>query len=744
MKKLSVPKIKEFFKELDYRHYVCVAITAGLIIFTAFMFPYAIGRLIEAIRDFGRSIAYWFVESFGLPGYVSPSVISMSKMPFTISDKVPASWEAFKVTWNNYWTLFGSETNFVGYLGTFSKGTRGFSIALSVIVPLVVILFILVYVHLKKNDKRYVGDSKPLRIFKKVSDKTYKPTKVWLISFNDFVKLNKYYVRIWAVIWAFSFNFFSILIEVIAYYYYFVSSLDTASLYMQFYKLLLDLSVMYKFIPVLGWVIIGCIIFNAVRKYLGYQKLNHHEAKNCGFINERGVFSLIVAPMRQGKTKLATSMALSEEVILRNMAYDIILESDLKFPNFPWLTFERSLKQAMNKGSVYNLATCKRFVLSKMMKFYKHPKRQNIFIYDYERYGLEYDNARYIEKLEDVLIDYAQAYFVYVCQTSLIISNYSIRVDNVFISKGNFPRWASDFFKIDSRFAEAHSRHSHIIDYDTLHLGKKVCDDSKFAFEFGVLNITEIAKECLNQLEMQGIDKNADESNPKNDGFVDWVKMSGHNANISHRCFLRIFADDQREQNLRAGLREVGEILRVENVEKDKLAMPGFFIGEILYAIHRFIVKKLHIEVRYNKENCNFLLYYILHTIASKIETYYNRIYGIFGYEQMKVSIQDGAQENEKRMHKYYISNKKDLSRRYATDCLGDMLSVRALRATLGLDKTQTYKNVRATNDELNLQKSHFIMRVNEMLSEKVKNVSSKRSKPKIHPLIQQKLQREK
>ena len=172
--------------------------------------------------------------------------------------------------------------------------------------------------------------------------------------------------------------------------------------------------------------------------------------------------------------------------------------------------------------------------------------------------------------------------------------------------------------------------------------------------------------------------------------------------------------------------------------------MPGFFLGEILYALHRLIIKKLHIEVRYNKENCNFLLYYILHTIASKIEAYHDRIYGIFGYEQMKLSIQDGAQVNEKRMHKYYISYKKDLSRRYATDCLGDTLAVRALRASVGLDKTPTYKGVRATKEELDMQNSHFIMRINEQLVDKLEDVSLKRDKPKIHPLIQQKLQRAK
>lgn len=717
MKKLSVPKIKQFFKELNYRHYICAAITAVFIVMSAVVFPYAYGRIIEAFRDFGRSIGYWFVESFGLSAYIAPSVTTLSKMPFTISDKIPESWEAFKSSWEKYWQLFADSKSFIAYLGTFGTLARALSIVLAIVVPVFLILFIIVYVNLKNNNNQRIGDSKPLQIFKKISDYTYRPIKSWCVEFRDFLKLNKFYIYIWVVIWAFNFNLFSVVIEIIAYYYYFVSSIDTASLYLQFYKLLLDLSVVYKFIPVWGWCIIACIVFNAVRKHIGYQKLNHYEAKNCGFINERGVFSLIVAPMRSGKTKLSTSMALSQQVMFRREAYKVILECDLKFCYFPWRNFERALESALAKGSVYNLATCKRFVKSKMLKFYRHREKRFLFGYDFERYGLEYDNAKYIESLEDVLTDYAQAYFIYICQTSLIVSNYSIREDDEFVTKGHFPKWLSDFFKKDSRYVQVYSRHSHIIDYDTLRLGKKVCDNSRFAFEFGVLDITEIAKECLNQLEMQGIDKNAEESNPKNDGFVDWVKMCGHNATVAYRCFLRIFADDQREQNLLAGLREVGEIISVEKVEKDKLAMPGFWFGEILYALHRFIIEKLHIEVRYNNENCNFLLYYILHSVASKIEAYYSRIYGIFGYELMTVSVQDGKQCEEKREHKYYISYKKDLSRRFATDCLGDMLSVRALRASIGLDKTPTYKNVRATKEELELQKSHFISRINEKLT---------------------------
>ena len=115
----------------------------------------------------------------------------------------------------------------------------------------------------------------------------------------------------------------------------------------------------------------------------------------------------------------------------------------------------------------------------------------------------------------------------------------------------------------------------------------------------------------------------------------------------------------------------------------------------------------LHKKVRYNQGG-NSLLYYILHMVLSKIESYYNRIYNIFGYDVLNVSVQDGAQDNDKKMHKFYISNKKDLSARDSTDCLSDLLAVRALRAAWGLDDSPSFPNNKATVDDFKKMNSYF------------------------------------
>ena len=732
--------MKNFFKNLNYRHYICCGITIGFILISAFCFPYAFPRLGESFRDFGLSIAYHYTELFGFEGLISPTVTSLSEMPFTMPYFFPETWEEFTIKWKLYWNAFADGNNFINYI----LSSRGFmkilARILTLALPIIFIFILLIRTIISKKNVRHNQDTKPLIIFKKLSDKVYRPTKKFICEFIDFVKnyskelplLRKpkpgdivepteiKYYQLWAFIWLLNFNILTVLIEFLSFYFYFVISFDFINIYGQVYKLLLDLSVIIEFVPIPLWIVFGMWVVDKIRKKIGDDVLWHHELMNRGFINERGVFTLITAPMRGGKNKLEVSFTLSREVMFIDNAYKIILKSDLKFPYFPWIIFEKSLQRAMAKGSVYNLATCRRFVFSKMQKFYKRPLKRNLWGYDFEKYPMDYDNAKYIETLEEVLSNYAQAYFIYVEKTSLIISNYSIRVDTLLDTIGNFPLRNTDFFKRDSKLVDSMSRHSHILNFDVLRLGKKVAEESGFAFEFGIIDITEIGKDRLNMVESMELKKDDKETNQKNDGFDDWVKMCGHNATIDYQCFVSIYADEQRDENLPASLRQVGEIIQIDENEKGLLAMPLFFVEELLHSFLSSKFMDLHKEIRYNRGD-NTLLYHIIHTIVSKFESYYDRIYGQYGYEKMKVLVMDGKKEKEAKTHKIFISNKKDLSKRYSTDCLSELLTVRALRAIWGLSKEPEYEKDRATLEELKKQNSYFITRTVDLLSDKKK-----------------------
>ena len=94
------------------------------------------------------------------------------------------------------------------------------------------------------------------------------------------------------------------------------------------------------------WVIPICIypVFERFRKRIALNKLRHYEARNCGFINELPIVSITCGSMGKRKTTVITDMSLSQEVMFRQKALSILQNTDLKFPYFPWICFEKELQ----------------------------------------------------------------------------------------------------------------------------------------------------------------------------------------------------------------------------------------------------------------------------------------------------------------------------------------------------------------------------------------------------------------
>ena len=57
-------------------------------------------------------------------------------------------------------------------------------------------------------------------------------------------------------------------------------------------------------------------------------------------------------------------------------------------------------------------------------------------------------------------------------------------ISNVLDDIGNFPLWDMDLFQKDSRYIDSYSRHSHILDFDSLRLGKTLIENNKYADSF--------------------------------------------------------------------------------------------------------------------------------------------------------------------------------------------------------------------------------------------------------------------
>lgn len=715
-------------RRFNYRHIICILITLGFAAISIFVFPDALGRVIEALRDFGLSVAYYFCELFGIEYSFTPTVTNLPQTPFFPSyggansptTSLPETWSGFKNNWGLYWEQWIAKDNFFAYLAF--VGNLLFSLAKILFIVILVILILILVLHqiLKKQNNDYDKDSKPLKIFKRITYYTYRPVKIWLTGFFTFLREHKLYLVLWACLWLYNFNAFTIVIEFFAYYFYFSFSFDISSIYMQVYKLFLDLWTVLNFIPLWAWFIIGYFILNAISTKRAYDHLYHNERRNRGFINERGVCNTIYGYVGAGKTSLITDMALSAEAQMLDDAFEIILETDMHFPYFPWINLENWLKMLIEKRVIYDRWSCVRLIRSQARKWLRQPCRKRIFNYDYERYGLTYDDKLKITDIWQALEDYACAYFIYTIQSSYIISNYSIRSDKLISDIGNFPLWNTDFFKRDSRLIDSFSRYSHILDFDMLRLGKKMLEDNpnRNAFGFGIYVISEIDKERKNTPELQETKRNSSDCNQKNDLFNACLKMSRHACLIANRVFLYIFTDLQRTGSLNSDMLELGDTIEVYDKNEMSPVLPFFSPFWILEPLFLFIINrfnKFYKPYRYNRSD-NFLTLYLVKGFVSKLSNYLERTYKLFGCQTVKLHIAGGLNNSKVKDCKWFRQSKKIYSKRFSSACLSGIFEARGALNTIGLDDLQEYVDIMATNDELLAQNSHFQNEVNNFI----------------------------
>lgn len=729
-------------KEINYRNYICIAITLGFLACSVFLFSGALGRIIESGRDFGVSVAYYFCELFGIEHEIIPTVNELPQIPFfppstpvepsLPSVPLPDTLEGFQADWTAYWALWASAENFVGYLITLCDGIEIVCRVIIIAVPFVICCVLLYRQSMKRQNNDYNQDTRPLRIWKKVIRHTYEPVKNWLLGFYGFLKAHSVYGYLWAVIWAYNFNAFTIALEFVAFYLYFIFSFDIVNIYRQVYKLAIDLTPMITFVPLAVWAVIGLAVFHYIRRRIGYARLNHNERRNCGFINERALSILCVGSMGTGKTTLLTSMCLSQEVMFRDKAFELLLECDMKFPAFPWINFENALKVAISKHMIYNLATCREFV--RWLRLYFDTAKENVamqkcfrrqirkrtganvgnllFDYDYKRYGRTYDDKLKVIDVWEVMEDYAQLYFIYIMTSSIIISNYSIRSDMQIADVGNFPLWDGDFFHRDSRLIDSYSRHAHILDFDMLRLIKPLVANNEYrnAFEFGVVAVSEIGKERLNSkvVRSQGIKAQDNKTNQENDGFNYALKMARHRATVCNFPFLRIISDEQRAMSLGADDRELFDIVNIRERSENVLLMPFFSLEELLYDWVFGKFRTMYAGYRYNRGD-NTLFMYLVKGIAARFNHYYKRTYNTFGCHCLKLQVESGSLEGNYKDRLYYVIDKKDYSQRFATDCFADFFREKALESPVGLNDIEEYETERARWEEMVKQGSYFI-----------------------------------
>ena len=573
---------------------------------------------------------------------------------------------------------------------------------------------------MQKSDNGVNEDSKPLKRYRALESKC-QPAGLAVRQFLDFLKQRKIYVRLWLCLWLINLNILPIFFELFAYLIYFVVSFDVTTIYLQVYKLSMDLALMFSSLPTWCWFVLGYILLDKIRRSVGLNRLRKFEKRNKNFINKLNLVVMITGSMGSKKTTTLTDIMLSQEVIFRDKAFELLQKNDLKFPAFPWARFETELNFQIDNGYVFNLTSVRRWVRYNEQRFYDNPCKDNLYGYDYTLYPMFRETELVSETLFDVLETYAQLYFVYTMPSSLALANYSIRSDNKIVCHGHFPVWDTDFFE-RTPADRYNSNYAHILNFDDLRLGKRVNENHVSSLEFACVGITEIGKERGNQVELQGIEKTADDANQKNDLFNYSLKMARHKATIDFYPFIRFYTDEQRASSWGADAKELCTLLNIADVSDEDLAMPFFFVEDLL---HNFIFSKfLSLYYTYRtKRSDNCLTLYLLKKIIAFFNQKYINVYDKYGYFRSKLETRAGTLEGGTDEHRYYLMNKKNRADRFATDCYSDILTAEVCKQGKGLNDLPTYGSTKPTQEEFLQQNSYFIndlMRITNQVKNEV------------------------
>jgi len=727
---------KSFFA--NYRFYICILITVLLLSLFVY-FPNSFYRFYVSAKDFLISVVYYFQKLFFINSDLKVTVTDLVTYPTTPVPTpvtppvvIPKTYNLFVIKLSMFFhSLINMETLakfLAACLNQFAIFVRWFLIFL----PLLLVVYLLHRRLFKLKDKKLGSDSRNLTKAKRFNAKVIDPIRYFFSDLFYYIFSYRFIYIIWIVILCFYFNFFSIALDFLAYYFYFIVSFDIKNLYIQFYKLFLDLKPMFEFVPGFVWFLIFVFVFDRMRKAHGYNVLNHHELMNRGFINSLGQSTFIVGTPGTGKTTALTDMSLSQEVMFRDKALELMNKAYVEFPNFPFIKLEKALQKEYEEGNIFNLASSAKYArnLTKAFSLFYHNQnikdcRKVLFDYDFETYGLEYDDGTKIidflslkDAPSSVLEIYCKLYFIYVCQSSLIVSNYGIRSDFSFMDQGNLPLWDYEFFKTSSASANdnRYSSISHILDWDTVRIGKKMIKNNKNsnAFEFGIVSITEIGKERGNQYDTKGLKKSDKETNQINDQFNNFLKLIRHSATVDNFPFIKIIFDEQRAESLGADGRELCEkVINIKEKSDAKNPLWLFRLESIFFDFATSKFTNFHNRFRFYRSD-NILYSHLIDFIYSKIYHHYINLFNTFGYSIQMIDLESSKLDSNFETAKYFLSYKKIYSYRFATDAFADYFYRKSNTSNIGLNSISSFKTYRASLEELLSENSYLF---NSLLS---------------------------
>ena len=709
--------------KFNHRHLICIVFLILVILWSVFVCSDSYVRLFYSIIDFGLGIVYAvFFRKAWCP---VPAVNELKHV--NVSSHFPQDFDSLSSDIRFFFDLFFSRDNLNNWLVYINPKILLFTqIIMLVLLFLAAVLFIRVIKKPHQNNK-HGQETKACEMYKKLCFKVFRPFISYLKSLYSFFRSHKWYFRSFIIVFLCSINIITIPVAFLSYYFYLLGSMNFSTVVYQLYKFSVDVIIMLDTLPILVWFFIAVVVFHKLTIYFAYARLDRQGTKNMRFCDTCGIVIFIIGVMRAGKTALQTALLVFFAVKFRRMSKGIMLKVHRHFSFFPFPVYQQELLKLFKAKKIKSLASMKKYIDYKAKKFYENPCKENIFGYDYERYGLDHDDGNVICGIWDDLLKFGQAYLVFT-EPTYFVANYSIREIHELKSVGNMEDWNMEIYRRPS--FNGNGEYAHILDHDMLRPGKKMHPERNVygTIEYGLIAEDEIDKERANTLELQEVKASADECNQKNDLHNQHLKMMGHGSTIDFKCFVRLFGTSQRASSWGADGKELSDVVSIDAVSEDRLALRFFnwraMLGDFLLSLHDSSTFKSW----FNRGDTSLPMY-LLWQLTKPYLDYYERTLGIFGYRVLTLSRQAGTGEGEKVQFKFYDQNKLVRSGMYATDSHVSYFHQNNLKANKSFNDIERFKTLHPSYDDLaEKSNSHMYKKWSDQSNSTSKN---KKSRPK-------------
>lgn len=716
--------MKRKFKAINYRHYILIGLLSLIIIPS---FWWASGSYVRL----GESLLYLLRSFIGLFDFSKDSIaIDPPNLAIDVNDlRLPTDFKAaiydFKVLSA---ALFNEDFAFLYLIKLTNfllKLTR-----LLIWIPFIIILIILInQLIMRDGPEDKFKESKNLIKFNNFESRYIYPTKKWLISLFNFWKDYPIYKIVLIVAILIIYRAMSMGIDFIAWYFNFVKTFDVTSLWSILMSIIIDIVIVLMLYQKLPLIIIGTYLVFYFRRKAAENRLKEMQKINEDAVNELAVATLITGTVGSGKTMMMTSMAIDGEKLMRDKAFEIIQKHMHFFPNFPWYKFEKWIINGIENESIINRAQLKERIKERFKSYLNNENSQasQLWDYDFKKYSLTFFNGIRTISLDEALINYGQAYFLYFSPKSLAFSNYATRFQ--FEREGHFPLYDYDYIKID-KHEDLAKTFSSIGNFDSRRILTKMnqFDSTKWYQMDGQIEAyTEIDKERGNKDDYAGMERTSDDANQRNDGFNRSIKITRHEFTIDGYPFTKLLFDSQREYSVNADLRETCEDrIRIKKKTDIKVILPLFWID---YLLCEPLIKgfdKYYFKFR-SKRTDRTLYNYLLEKLIKPFYDHFTKNVNLFGYQSVNYRHEIGAtadESGEKFDKIYYFIFQKMYADRYRTDCYSTFFDDQRLKAKSGFYQAKTYSSTMASVEELTNQDSYWIEELKKYTEDN--NVKSK------------------